>query len=63
MQENSGAAERGRVTYSKHGPQPAMISSKSSMLTVLALLPVLIIYIFGQNWFVQGITLSGMGGR
>ncbi len=31
--------------------------------SVVALLPVLIIYIFGQNWFVQGITLSGMGGR
>lgn len=31
--------------------------------SVVALLPVLIIYILGQNWFVQGITLSGMGGR
>lgn len=31
--------------------------------SVAALLPVLIIYIIGQNWFVKGITLSGMGGR
>jgi len=31
--------------------------------SVIALLPVLIIYIVGQNWFVRGITLSGMGGR
>jgi multiple sugar transport system permease protein len=31
--------------------------------SVVALLPVLIIYILGQNWFVRGITLSGMGGR
>ncbi|MEZ4713449.1 MAG: carbohydrate ABC transporter permease [Caldilineaceae bacterium] len=31
--------------------------------SVIALLPVLIIYIIGQNWFVRGITLSGMGGR
>ncbi|MFN8496098.1 MAG: carbohydrate ABC transporter permease [Caldilineaceae bacterium] len=31
--------------------------------SVIALLPVLILYIFGQNWFVRGITLSGMGGR
>ncbi len=31
--------------------------------SVIALLPVLIIYTFGQNWFVRGITLSGMGGR
>ena len=31
--------------------------------SVVALLPVLIIYMLGQNWFVKGITLSGMGGR
>jgi len=31
--------------------------------SVVALLPVLIIYIIGQNWFVRGIALSGMGGR
>jgi multiple sugar transport system permease protein len=30
---------------------------------VIALLPVLIIYILGQNWFVRGIAFSGMGGR
>ena len=31
--------------------------------SVVALLPVLIVYMLGQNWFVKGITLSGMGGR
>lgn len=31
--------------------------------SMIALLPVLLIYIVGQNWFVRGITLSGMGGR
>ncbi len=31
--------------------------------SVIALVPVLAVYIAGQNWFVQGITLSGMGGR
>ncbi len=31
--------------------------------SVIALAPVLAIYMAGQNWFVQGITLSGMGGR
>ncbi|MEA3334413.1 MAG: carbohydrate ABC transporter permease [Chloroflexota bacterium] len=31
--------------------------------SVIALLPVLAIYILAQKWFVQGITLSGMGGR
>ena len=31
--------------------------------SVIALLPVLIIYIFGQNWFIRGIAMTGMGGR
>lgn len=31
--------------------------------SVIALLPVLILYVLGQNWFVRGIALSGMGGR
>jgi multiple sugar transport system permease protein len=31
--------------------------------SVVALLPVLILYILGQNWFVRGVTLSGIGGR
>ena len=31
--------------------------------SVIALLPVLIIYIIGQNWFVRGIAFSGLGGR
>ena len=31
--------------------------------SVIALLPILIIYIIGQNWFVRGIAFSGIGGR
>ncbi len=31
--------------------------------SVIALLPVLLVYMLGQNWFQRGITLSGMGGR
>lgn len=31
--------------------------------SVIALLPVLIIYIIGQNWFVRGIAFSGLAGR
>jgi multiple sugar transport system permease protein len=31
--------------------------------SVIALLPVLLIYILAQKWFVRGITLSGIGGR
>lgn len=30
---------------------------------VVAMLPVLIIYIFAQKWFIKGITITGMGGR
>jgi len=31
--------------------------------SVIAVLPILVIYIAGQRWFVRGITLTGMGGR
>jgi multiple sugar transport system permease protein len=31
--------------------------------SVIAVLPILAIYIVGQKWFVRGITLTGMGGR
>lgn len=31
--------------------------------SVISLLPILVIYLIGQKWFVRGITLSGMGGR
>lgn len=30
--------------------------------SVIALLPILLIYVLA-DWFVRGITLSGMGGR
>jgi multiple sugar transport system permease protein len=30
---------------------------------VVAMLPVLIVYILAQKWFIKGITMSGMGGR
>ena len=32
-------------------------------VSILALLPILIIFFFAQKMFVQGVTLSGMGGR
>ncbi len=31
--------------------------------SVISILPILLIYIVGQKWFVQGIALTGMGGR
>jgi multiple sugar transport system permease protein len=31
--------------------------------SVIAILPILVIYLIGQKWFVRGITLTGMGGR
>ena len=31
--------------------------------SVIALLPVLVVYMLGQTWFQRGITLSGLGGR
>jgi multiple sugar transport system permease protein len=31
--------------------------------SVIAMLPILIVYIIGQRWFIRGIALSGQGGR
>ena len=31
--------------------------------SVIAIVPILVIYLIGQKWFVRGITLTGMGGR
>jgi multiple sugar transport system permease protein len=31
--------------------------------SVIAMLPVLIVYIVGQRWFIKGITMTGLGGR
>ncbi len=31
--------------------------------SVIALAPILVVYLIGQKWFVRGITLTGMGGR
>ena len=31
--------------------------------SVIAMLPVLVVYVIGQRWFIRGIALSGMGGR
>ena len=30
---------------------------------VVAMLPVLVVYLFAQKWFIKGITITGMGGR
>ena len=31
--------------------------------SMIAMVPVLLVYIIGQRWFIRGITLSGLGGR
>ncbi|HEU5013667.1 MAG TPA: carbohydrate ABC transporter permease, partial [Roseiflexaceae bacterium] len=31
--------------------------------SMIAMLPVLLIYIVGQRWFIRGIAMTGMGGR
>jgi multiple sugar transport system permease protein len=30
---------------------------------VIALLPIVVIYLFAQKWIIRGVTISGMGGR
>ncbi len=31
--------------------------------SVIFMVPIVVLYLVGQRWFVQGIALSGMGGR
>lgn len=31
--------------------------------SVIAMLPVLVVYVIAQRWFIRGITMSGLGGR
>ena len=31
--------------------------------SVIAMVPVLLVYIIGQRWFIRGITMTGLGGR
>jgi ABC-type glycerol-3-phosphate transport system permease component len=31
--------------------------------SVISLLPIIVIYVIGQKYFVQGITLTGLAGR
>ena len=42
-----------------HDLNPQVLMAAAS----LALVPILIIYMLGQKYFVRGITLTGMGGR
>ena len=30
---------------------------------VVAMLPIIVVYLFAQQWFIKGITITGMGGR
>ncbi len=43
----------------QHGVQWHLLMAGS----VIAVLPVLIVYLLAQKWIVEGITLSGLGGR
>ena len=44
---------------SAHGAEPGMLMAA----TTLVVLPVVVLFFFTQRYFVEGITLSGMGGR
>lgn len=30
---------------------------------VVTMLPIIVVYLFAQQWFIKGITITGMGGR
>jgi multiple sugar transport system permease protein len=42
-----------------HGGERAMMMAASALVT----LPVLLVFFFTQRYFIQGVTLTGMGGK
>ena len=44
---------------SAHGGEPGMLMAA----TTLVMLPVIILFFFTQRYFIEGVTLSGLGGR
>ncbi|NLC59432.1 MAG: carbohydrate ABC transporter permease, partial [Armatimonadetes bacterium] len=44
---------------SEHGGEWGMMMAASTLMT----LPVVVIFFFAQRYFIQGITLTGMGGK
>ncbi len=44
---------------SSHGGEPGMLMAA----TTLVMLPVIVLFFFTQRYFIEGVTLSGLGGR
>ena len=44
---------------SAHGSEPGMLMAA----TTLVMLPVIVLFFFTQRYFIEGVTLSGLGGR
>ena len=44
---------------SSHGGEPGMLMAATTMV----MLPVIVLFFFTQRYFIEGVTLSGLGGR
>jgi multiple sugar transport system permease protein len=44
---------------SSHGSEPGMLMAA----TTLVMMPVIVLFFFTQRYFIEGVTLSGLGGR
>jgi multiple sugar transport system permease protein len=48
-----------QLFQSQRGGEPALMMAFATM----AMLPVLLVFFFAQKYFIEGVTLSGLGGR
>jgi len=57
--ENMPIAYAVQLFQSQRGGEPALLMAFATM----AMMPVLLVFFFAQRYFIEGVTLSGLGGR
>ncbi|MBV6458716.1 MAG: hypothetical protein HONBIEJF_01854 [Fimbriimonadaceae bacterium] len=57
--ENMPIAYAVQLFQSQRGGEPALLMAFATM----AMVPVLLVFFFAQRYFIEGVTLSGLGGR
>ncbi|HEV2471456.1 MAG TPA: carbohydrate ABC transporter permease, partial [Chthonomonadales bacterium] len=48
-----------QLYQSNHGSQPALLMAATTLVT----LPVIVLFFFTQRYFIEGVSLTGLGGR
>ncbi|HBF82250.1 MAG TPA: hypothetical protein DD420_20675 [Streptomyces sp.] len=43
----------------QHGGEPGLLMAASTMVVA----PIIVLFFIGQKWFIEGASLTGLGGR